>query len=433
MGHPGKRLVIAAALGALLVSAPPAAAQEWTRFRGPNGSGISETSGIPVAFAKVDYNWTVTLPGTGASSPVLWGRKIFVTSAEEEPGRRHLLCLDAADGRALWSHTFPFAQHPKHEFNTFASSTPAVDADQVYVLWTEPEHASVHALDHQGKVVWKHDLGSYHAPHGGGGSPIVAGDVVIVPLDQEQPDPSPAGGTRAESFVIALDRKSGTLRWKYPYPSSTAGYATPALYKPAAGVPELICTSTSLGITSLDPRTGELNWTASGVFKQRCVASPVIANGRVFQTAGSGGGEKQLVVVRPGSKQSGRAAQVEYEVPRDISYVPTPIAYGDRLFVWGDGGIVTCLKAATGAIVARERVGGTYYGSPVCVNGKLYAMNTRGELVVVEASDTLKLLGKSDLGEQSNSTPAVAGGVMYLRTMSHLISVGGRIRRDSAN
>src|SRR5207253_8653779 len=159
----------------------------------------------------------------------------------------------------------------------------------------------------------------------------------------------------------------------------------------------------------------------------------VFSQGRVFQIAGTGGGEKQLVVVRAGSKQQGHSARLEYQITRDVSYVPTPVAYGDRLFVWGDGGTVTCLKAATGEVVACERVGGTYYGSPVCVNAKLYAMNTRGELVVVEASDALKLLGKSDLGEESDATPAVAGGVMYLRTMSHLISVGGRIRRDGAN
>src|SRR5207245_3084643 len=103
------------------------------------------------------------------------------------------------------------------------------------------------------------------------------------------------------------------------HPRGAAGYPTPALYQPAAGAAEVICSSTSLGIASLDPRTGELNWVASGIFKQRCVASPVIANGRVFQTAGSGGGEKQLVVVRPGSEQHGRAAQVEYQISGDIS------------------------------------------------------------------------------------------------------------------
>src|SRR5262249_48392537 len=150
------------------------------------------------------YNWRVALPGAGASSPVLWGHKIFVTSAEEEQGRRHLLCLDAADGHTLWTRTYPFTQHPKHDINTFASSTPAVDGDHVYLLWTEPEQATIRALDHQGKEIWRRDLGKYHAPHGGGGSPIVVGDVVVVPLDQEQVDPMPAGGAQAESFVIGL-------------------------------------------------------------------------------------------------------------------------------------------------------------------------------------------------------------------------------------
>jgi outer membrane protein assembly factor BamB len=424
----GKSLATVAVLAALLLPPTPARGQEWTRFRGPDGTGISTATGIPITFTAAEQNWRVALPGVGASSPVLWGGKIFLTSSEEEQGQRYLLCLDTADGRILWKRMFPFTRHPKHQLNGFASSTPAVDAEQVYVLWTHPEQVSLHALDHQGKEVWKRDLGSYQAPHGGGGSPIVVGDVVIVALDQEQKGATPADGAAAEtSFVIGLDRKTGAIRWKRPFKSGTAaGYATPAVYQPAEGVFEVVCSSNGLGLGGLDPRTGEWNWVMPGVFKQRCVASPVIADGRIYQTEGTGGGEKSLVAVKPGSKQGGRAAEMAYRIPRDISYVPTPIAYGGRVFCWGDAGIVTCVKAATGEVVTRERVGGTFFGSPVCINGKLYAMNDRGELIVVEASDTLKILGKSDLGEPSQSTPAIAGGRLYLRTTSHLISVGGR-------
>jgi outer membrane protein assembly factor BamB len=423
----GKCLAIAV-LAAFLLPKAPACAQEWTRFRGPNGSGISDAPAIPLTFTPAEYNWRVALPGAGASSPVLWGDKVFVTSAEEAQGRRYLLCLDAANGRTLWMRTYPFTRHPKHQFNGYASSTPAVDEEQVYVLWTHPEQVSLYALDHQGKEVWKRDLGSYQAPHGGGGSPIVVGDVVIVALDQEPKGATPADGAGVESsFVIGLDRKTGDVRWKRPFKSGTAaGYATPAVYQPAEGVFEVVCSGNGLGLGGLDPRTGEWNWLMPGVFKQRCVASPVVADGRIYQTEGTGGGEKSLVAVRPGAKQGGRAAEMAYRIPRDISYVPTPLAYGGFLFCWGDAGIVTCLKAATGEVVTRERVGGTFFGSPVCVNGRLYAMNDRGEIVVVEASDTLKILGKSDLGEASQATPAIAGGRLYLRTASHLISVGGR-------
>ena len=122
--------------------AAPSVAQEWTRFRGPNGSGISGASGLPTAFTESDYNWRVALTGAGASSPVLWGRRIFVTGADEERGRT-VICLDAGSGKPLWSRNYPFTRHAKHRFNGFASSTPAVDADRVYLLWTEPERLSV--------------------------------------------------------------------------------------------------------------------------------------------------------------------------------------------------------------------------------------------------------------------------------------------------
>jgi outer membrane protein assembly factor BamB len=431
MKSAGTYLTGAVAIGMLLAWPGDGHAQEWTRFRGPNGSGIGAATAMPVTVTEADYNWRVRLPGSGHSSPVLWGRKLFLTSAEETQGKRHLLCLDAADGRTLWTRTYDFAKYAHHQFNSFAASTPAVDAERVYILWTEPAKVSLHALDHNGREVWMRELGSFRTVQGAGASPIVVGDVVIVAHDQESREPDPATGAPPESFWIGLDCKTGAVRWKTPYPSSpSAAYGTPILYQPEGSPPEVIFSSIAHGITSLDPRTGERNWSLAAIFTERPVASPVLSHGLLFQTVGSGGGEKQLVVVRPGSKAPRRAAEVAYRMPRDISYVPTPVAYGDHVFFLGDGGVMTIVKAATGEQVAKGRVGGTFFGSPVCVNGKLYAMDAKGDLVVVEASERMTVLGRSPLGEGSHATPAIAGGVMYLRTMSHLISVGGRGRRS---
>jgi outer membrane protein assembly factor BamB len=408
------------ALLLLFVLASQGQGQEWTRFRGPNGSGISAAKTVPVQFSPGDVNWRIALPGVGHSSPVLWGKKIFVTSAEEDKGRRHVLCLNAADGKILWDRVYDFKPYRHHEFNSSASSTPTVDADRVYVTWSTPESVTVLALDHAGRELWKRDLGKLAIQHGGGASPIVVGDVVLLGVYQEEEG--------SEGFLIGLDRSSGRTLWKRPRATNgSASYATPMLYAPKDGPVEVVFTSTAHGMTSLDPKTGELNWEAPGLFSLRCVASPVLAGGLIFATAGEGGGGRQAVAVRPGSRQNRREPAVAYRLPRGPSYVPTPIVMEDRIFAWGDGGIVTCLKADTGAMVWQERVGdGSYFGSPVCINGKLYSVSAKGELVVIAASDQFKALGRSDLGEPSHATPAVADGVLYLRTLSHLISVGGK-------
>jgi outer membrane protein assembly factor BamB len=394
-----------------------ASAQEWTRFRGPNGTGVSAATTIPVQFTESDYNWRVELPGTGHSSPVLWGKKIFLTSAEEEKGKRYLLCLNAVDGKVLWSKPYEFARYRKHQFNTSASSTPAVDADRVYVLWATHDAFSVHALDHQGNEVWRKDLGAFPTQHGVASSPIVVDDLLIFAKEPED----------SSGSLIALDKKTGAPRWKRDRSSKASPYMTPILYRPKTGPAELIFTSTAHGVTSLDPRTGDLNWEIRDIFKARCVAGPVVAGDLIFQAAGTGGGDREAVAVRPGSKQAGTHPEVVFKVMRGISYVPCPLVHAGKIIMWGDAGIVTCLKADTGDPLWSERVGGNFFGSPVLVNGKIYAMNSKGELVVAEPTDTgLKVLARNDLGEASHATPAVADDVMYLRTLSHLISVGGK-------
>ncbi len=410
-------LALSLAAAAVLFLGAPARAQEWTRFRGPNGSGVSSAS-VPVECTEATWNWRIQLPGAGHSSPVLWGDRLYLTSAEEPGGKQHLLCLRASDGKELWRATRSFAAYPKHRFNSFASNTPTVDGQGVYVAWVTPEGFNFHAYDHQGKERWKRELGKYDVNHGGAPSPVVVGDIVVVRSDSDEMGP--------ESFIVGLDRKSGEVRWKVPRQSKNGSYSTPILYEPKGRPTELIVTSNAHGMTSLDPRTGAINWELNGIFQQRCVGGPVLHGDLLFACAGNGGGARQAVAVKPGSKEGNVAAQVAYQVSRGAPYVPTPLVVGDHLFLWGDNGVVTCVNAGTGEMVWMERVGGNYFGSPVCAGGKIYAMSADGELVVVEAAPAFKLLGRSKLGEGSHSTPAVAGGVMYLRTENHLISLGGK-------
>jgi outer membrane protein assembly factor BamB len=402
----------------LLLSTPLAGqAQEWTRFRGPDGSGISSASGIPVQVTPADYLWRVALPGVGHSSPVLWGERLFLTSAEEDKGRRHLRCLDARTGTTLWSRGYPFQNYERHQYNTAASSTPTVDAERVYAVWPTSGAYLVIAVDHSGTEVWRRDLGKLATQWGGASSPVVVGGVVLLGVYQEEEG--------SEGFLVGLDRTTGAIRWKVPRKShNSSAYSSPLVYQPKGGRTEAIFTSTAHGMTSIDPETGTVNWEAQGLFQARCVASPVMAGDLIFATAGAGGGNREAVAVRPGSAASKTEPKLQYRMARGPSYVPTPVVVGDRIYAWGDNGIVTCLRAGSGEPVWNERVGGDFFGSPVCVAGRLYAVNTRGELVVVEATDQFKILGRSDLGEASHATPAVANGRMYLRTLSHVVCIG---------
>jgi outer membrane protein assembly factor BamB len=399
----------------LLLVASPVRAQEWTQFRGPNSTGISSATTVPTAYAPEAANWRVKLPGIGHSSPVIWGNKVFVTSADDT--KRHLLCINAADGKTLWDNPYDYSAYRHHQFHNAASGTPAVDAGAVYLTWITEESHTALAVDHSGKELWRRDLGKYLSQHGGSSSPVLVGDLVVIRSDSDDPGPG--------SFVVALNKKDGAVRWRRPVISKAASYGVPVMYQPKDGPAELVFSSQGQGVVSLDPATGDVNWELNNLFRQRCVSTPTIVDGLVFVTAGNGAGERAGLAVRAGVKGKVQP-KVEYQFSRGVPYVPTPVAYNGLIFLWGDAGIVTCIKPADGEVVWSERVGGNFFGSPVCVNGKIYAMSAQGQLIVVEASDQFKLVSTSALGEKSHATPAVSGGVMYLRTEGHLISLGGK-------
>jgi len=395
--------------------ASSATGQEWTRFRGPDGCGISDATTIPVTWTAKDYNWRVTLPGIGHSSPVIWEDRVFVTSAIEEDATLTLHCLDTADGSLIWKRDFQSTPHAKNDSNSYAAASPALDEDHVYITWATPEKYIVLALDQSdGREVWRRDLGSFIAEHGFGASPIVFEDLVIVANDQDE-----------TSFATALDRATGQPRWKADRRIVMAAYSTPMIFRPEGRSPELIVTGWAHGVASLDPRTGKENWEVD-VLNHRVVCSPMSAGGLIFTSCGSGGGGKQMVAVRPADPTRGVEAGVAYEITNSLPYVPTSVARGNLLFLWSDSGVVACLDAPTGEVHWRERVGGNYFGSPVRVGDRIYCMSRDGEMVVVAAADEFKLLGRIDLEEPSQATAAISGGVMYLRTRSHLMAIGGK-------
>lgn len=391
------------------------AGQEWTRFRGPNGSGQSDDAGIPTSWIPEDYNWRVKLPGIGHSSPVIWGDRVFVTCTLEEDATQIICCLDTSDGGLIWDRRFESTPYKKNPSNSYAAATPTIDQDHVYMSWATPREYTLVALEqNKGQEVWRRDLGPYLAQHGFGASPVLVEDLVIVPNEQ-----------LGNSSVVAVDRMTGETRWKTELPVKIGGYSTPCIFRPDGGPPQLILSGSEYGLTSLDPRAGRKNWEIE-VFPARVVGSPVVAGGLIFGNCGQGGGGKRMVAVRPGTPANGNKPELVYDYTKAMPYVPTPVAHGDLLFLFADSGIVTCLDAPSGEIHWQQRIGGSYFGSPVRVGDRIYCISREGEMVVLAAAEKYRLLAKINLEEPSNSTPAVARGVMYVRTASHLMAVGAK-------
>ncbi|MCA9175297.1 MAG: PQQ-binding-like beta-propeller repeat protein [Planctomycetales bacterium] len=410
------RPVVFLALAFLLIDS--AGAQEWTRFRGPNGAGRSETV-LPAAFEGNQINWVTKLPGIGHSSPVIWGDKVFLLSADPKTATRYVVCVDTK-GKIQWTKEYTSESHPIHVRSSFASCTPVVDESRVYVAWSTPKQTTLVALSHDGTEAWQRDLGTWTSQHGFGTSPIRYKDMLIMFVSQqaERLKPDEVAG---ESSMLALDAATGETRWQTPRKSIRVCYSVPFVHQGKDGRDELISCSTAEGIFAVDAETGKPRWNYADAFSMRTVGSPIEAGGLIFGSTGSGGGGNYVVALKPGPEP-----EVAYQIKRNAPYVPTLVADNSGLaYLWFDKGIVTCIDVKTGEEHWRERVSSAFSGSPVIAGDKVYCMDEDGVLIALAASKEYKLLGKTDLKEPTRSTPAIAGGRMYARTESQLYSLGG--------
>jgi outer membrane protein assembly factor BamB len=385
-----------------------ARADNWPRFRGPNGSGLA-SGDLPGRLTEANRKWSVQLPGVGHGSPVIWGDRVFVLCGDPKTGRRIPTCVSASDGKIQWQHLVEAPVNDHHKFNSLASSTPAVDAEHVYFTWGVPEKLTLLALTHDGKTAWETDLGPVKREHGFGSSPIVASDLVILSNDQE-----------ADSHLFAVEAKTGRLRWKLPRAENHSNYSTPCLYTPPGGPPQLVIVSWRLGATGVDLATGKQLWQLPLFAKrpERAVASPSTSGEFVIVNCAFVNGPKHVVMLKPGPEPG---SMIEaWRLEKTVPHIPSPILVGDRAFLWSDTGIVTCAELETGRVIYEERVPGDFMGSPVCVGKTLFAVNRRGTVVALAAADQFQVMGSLALGDACQSTPAVAGGRMFIRTWERL-------------
>lgn len=386
--------------------------QNWSRFRGHNGSGQGGGLEFPAQWTDDDYLWKVDLPGKGHGSPTGWNRRVFVTAGDPDTGAATMLCFDAASGDALWSRTFDGARHKLHAGNSYGSATPAADAQRVYAAFSGRQEVNIVALTHDGQLLWSQRLGEFHGNHGFAASPVVVGDVVCLQVDNVE-----------QGALVGLQADDGAVIWRAPRPAGKASYASPVLIETVQdGQSRRAVISTSLtgGMQAVGLDSGEVIWDFGAIFPERCVGSPTVAGDLVVAACGSGGGGKTMVAVDV--RADGGQGAVKWQFSKNLPYVPTPLVdrQGRRLFTCQDRGVVSWYDLTTGETLWKKRIGGNYYSSPILAGGKIYCLSRAGEAVVLAAADKYRLLGRSELGEATHATPAIHQGRMYLRTESTL-------------
>jgi outer membrane protein assembly factor BamB len=394
----------------IIISSSIIYAQNISRFRGDNGQGIYDASDVPAKWKEQDFDWKVALPGKGHSSPVIWGDKIFVTSADETSNHGRLLAVDLNSGKILWRHESSMATYKINSKNSFASVSPTVDANHVYVLWFSEEKSVLSALTHTGDKAWSSEFDGVYSRHGVGASPIVADELVIFTCEQEAVKKGPF-----VSRWFAVDRNTGQVRWQLERNMvKSNSQSTPTVLR-QKGRSLLVFTSEAHGFSGVDLQSGQLVWEFNP-FGSRAISSPVIANDLII-----GSCKSRLFAINISEDNKG---EVEYKLEHKYSpYVPTPIFKDGLLYSFTDTGNISCHDARTGELIWREKPAGGYYSSPIYADGRLYGVTRDGDVVVLSVGKKYELLAVNSLGESTHATPIAINCGIIFRTFSQLMCV----------
>ncbi len=394
----------------------------WTAFHGPNSQGFVSEGTIPHRWSDGDYAWRRKLGSRDVGSPVVSAGKVFYLASRPQQETIAVEAVSLSTGELLWSKSYPHPEHHLHLRNTFASSTPAVDNDNVFVAWSDPGHTLLKCLDLEGNEIWSRDFGTWQSQHGFGTSPRVFGSMVLL-FNSQQANQLNPGQVAGESRMIAVDRNSGETVWETKLATTRTCYGVPAIYRSEGGGTQIIDANTGNGMFGLDAASGKMLWNLN-VFEMRCCSTPVIAGDIAIGSSGSGGGGNHLVGVRI-PKSPDEAPEQVYRIERIAPYVPTPVLKDNRLYLISDKGIASCLHAQTGETIWSGRIGGNFGASPILVGETLLIISLDGEATLLRAGDKFEKLGAVDLGGPVGATPAYASGRLLLRVNDELRCLGG--------
>jgi outer membrane protein assembly factor BamB len=419
----------------------PAHAQHWPGFRGDNATGVASSGHPPVSWdveASRNIRWRLPVPGLAHSSPIVWGDRVYVTTAvplENVPDQvkigdssqagidpakdvvRHswrLYAIDRASGRVAWERVAHegVPRIRRHIKASHTSATPATNGTYIVALLGSE---GLHAFDMSGKPLWKQDLGVMDVglvddptyQWGPASSPVIVGNLVIVQNDRHK-----------GSFLAAYDLATGKEAWRSPRDEWPA-WSTPVLLPAPSGGSELVTNSPHF-IRGHDPRTGKELWRIEDPKGEVKVVTPVVANGLVIVTGGYPSGGRPIYAIRPGGT-------IAWRLENGSPYTPTPVVYDGVLYILRDNGVLTTHDVKTGARIYQQRIAtgtGGFSASPVVADGKLYFASEDGDVFVVRAGRTFELLGRNAMGQLCMATPAISGDLLLVRTRTTLYAIG---------
>jgi outer membrane protein assembly factor BamB len=414
----------------------------WPQWRGPDGSGVSAEKGLPEEWGEAkNVRWKTPLPGKGHSSPVVWGKRVFVTTAIEGPvvpgakaaehkmggqvwrhpdsvgaDRRHtfkVIALDRDTGRVVWEQTAwegtPYDD--RHRKSSYAASTPATDGKMVFAYFGAE---GLYAYDVSGKPAWKFMPGKLGTVGmGAATSPVLFQNLVIMQADEEAGD---------NSFIVGLDKKTGREVWRTPRKVQVS-WSTPLLVNTGKRV-ELITSGTE-SVISYDPATGKELWRSMGL-ESNAIPSPVATAAHDMVVVSTGFPAKLAYAVRLGASGELKDADIVWRYTKGTAYVPSPILYGDFIYLLTDKGVMTCLDARTGEVKyegGRVPVPATFTASPVAFDGKILLTSEDGDTFVIRAGPRHEVLRTNSIGEPVYASPAVAGGKIFIRAEKNLYAI----------
>lgn len=393
-------------------------AQDWPQFRGPTGQGIAEVSNLPVRWSETsNVRWKVPVDGSGWSSPVLAHGRVWLTTAVEvpDPGRRNralslrAVAFDAETGaRMLDVEVFRLSRlRPLNPKNSFASATPIVDGDRVYVHFGADGTA---ALSQTGEVLWRARF-PYESQHGGGGSPVLYHDLLIVNCD----------GNDVDAFVVAIDTRTGKERWRrHRRKPSDQAYTTPLVIA-VEGRDQLISVG-AYRTEAYDPESGRDLWHVTYEDGFSNVPRPVFGHGLVFIATGFQ--QPRLIAVRPDGHGDVTRTHIAWTLERGAPLTPSPLLVGDDLYVVSDTGILTVVEARTGRQRYQQRLAGTYSASPLFADGRVYLLNEDGLTTVLSPGAAFARVAVNQLDGTTLASLAAAPGALFLRSESALYRIG---------
>jgi outer membrane protein assembly factor BamB len=412
-------------------------AENWPQWRGPGGNGISGESNLPAEWAETrNVAWKTEIPGRGHSSPVIWGDRIFLTTSiegAEIPGAKApvhkqdgevfrdpdsvggnlsyqliVMALDARNGNVLWRHTAyeGGVYDDRHKKNSYATPTPATDGRRVFVSF---ESQGIFAYDFGGKQIWKASVGKVGTVGiGPASSPVLSDGRIFILCDQEEGE---------GSFLAAFSARNGALSWKVDRSGQPVNWTTPIVVN-TGGRNQLVVTGTK-NVISYDPGSGKELWRTRGV-EGNAVPSPVAGLGMVFPSSG------YPVKRTLGVRMAGPGERVVWQYDKGTSYVPSPILYGDYLYLMTDRGLLTCLQARTGKVLyegKRVPKPALFSASAIAYDGKLFLSSEEGDTFVIKAGPEHEVIGKNALDEPIYATPSVSHGSVFIRTQQHLYCI----------